>query len=167
MIIRLTEAQLKTCYAYATAAHQRWLAEAEVASTTMRDVAMPPIGWRTLLELMTSDAYNVYGQRKGRRPGSLHRAIKRISHSLAHLEAHPAFSGGALPGEDGTIFIAWWRPNGGYTPYPDQDGSWTMVPEWSTVGGIRVTRWRAELPVIPCNMAGVLNPTEHYSFSAA
>lgn len=145
MIVRLTVAQYQTCYAYASAAAKAWLDDGTPVSKTMWDVPMPPIGWRLLLQAMTEDAYNAYGQRAGRAKGSLHRAIKRIAHSLAHLEAHPAFNGQALPGEHDTFFTAW-RKASELSPYPNDGDAVGLLPEWRTIGGIRVTTWYEYYP---------------------
>ena len=164
MIIRLTESQFRACYAYATPAAKVWLLRAEPVGKTMLDVPMPPIGWRTLLEAMTADAFNAYGQRKGRRPGSLHRAIKRISHSLAHLEAHPAFKANmALPGENDSVFLAWPAdPDGAISPYPTRWAPYLMVPHWRTVGGMRVTAWSGLATFT--HPDPILQPEAHYAF---
>lgn len=165
MIVRLTTAQLNACRAVAHPLHVAWLEEATPAGKASWDVPMPPIGWRQILDRLSAEAFTIYGQRKSRVSGSFHRAVKRVAGSLAHLEAHPAFNGAALPGEHDAIFLAWWAPEGGYTPYPvlDSKGSWAMEPEWLTVGGIRVTRWRASLPLVR-DADDLLDPSVHYAF---
>lgn len=143
MIVRLTSAQHDVCKILGTPLHREWLDKAERAGKEQWDAPMPPIGWRTLLELLTAEAFNAYGQRNGRAPGSIHRAVQRISSSLAHVEAHPAFKANtALPGEDSSVFLAWpTDPDGAISPYPTRWAPYLMVPQWRTVGGMRVTVW--------------------------
>jgi hypothetical protein len=166
VIIRMTTAQRNACMAVGGELHQAWIFRAEKASKDMWDVPMPAIGWRQVLDGLTAAAFNPYGQRRSRVAGSMHRAVKRVATSLAHLEAHPAFNGAALPGEHDTVFLAWWAPDGGYSPYPNGDVSWMMQPEWLTAGGIRVTRWRSSLPIV-ADAGDLLNPGEHYRLSDA
>jgi hypothetical protein len=165
MIIRLTDAQRQTCYAWGPPAAEPWLGRAERVGKTMWDVSMPPIGWRVTLERLTTEAFNAYGQRRGRKTGATHRAVKRISASLAHLEVHPAYHRSALPGEHDTILTGW--PLGTwYAPYPsvddDEGSAISLVPAWSTVGGLRVTTW---FGYVPSGWARPdLDPGEHLKF---
>ncbi|MCD6056479.1 MAG: hypothetical protein K0Q89_9 [Thermomicrobiales bacterium] len=167
MIVRLTDSQLKACYAHATSAAKAWLDRGEPVGRVMIDVPMPPIGWRLLLDDLSAQAFNAYGQRKGRASGSLHRAVIRISRALARLEAHPAFrANSALPGEDDAVFLAWpTDPDGAISPYPTQWAPYLMVPHWRTVGGVRVTVWSGVVTFDHPDR--LLQPAEHEAFVTA
>ena len=123
---------------------------------------MPPVGWLKLRDRMMSEAFNVFGQRAGRAKGSLHRAVKRISLGLATLEAHPAFRDAALPGEVDTVFLAWPDHEQMWSPYPTGQRPRILLPTWSTVGGIRVTMWWANLEF--AYEDPMFNPAEHVRF---
>jgi len=163
VIVRLTTAQRDACSAVGDELHRSWLDRAQPVGKTAWDTPMPPIGWNQILNRLTAAAFNPYGQRKSRVAGSMHRAVKRVATSLAHLEAHPAFSGVALPGEHDTVFLAW-EMETGKTPYPLPDRQpILLVPRWHTVGGIRVTRW-VESPYLRGYRGETLLPEAHLAF---
>jgi hypothetical protein len=142
VIVRLTDAQRKACWRHGAHEHRVWLERAERAGKVTWDIPMPPIGWKTLLDRLSQDAFNLHGQRRGRkRAGSLYRAISRIAGVLADLEAHPAFNEAALPGESTVLLLAWPGHERPFSPYPTDGGARLLVPQWVTVGGVRVTIW--------------------------
>lgn len=164
MIVRLTDAQLAACRAYGNDVHRRWLGETTQVGKMQYDVEMPPIGWRTLVELLSDVAFSPYGRRVKRVPGSVHRAVKRIAIRLAWIEAHPAFHDQALPGELSDVFTTW-VVAGERRPYPAIVEPDALLPEWLTVGGIRVTRWYQYSPSGWQSKA--LDPAEHLAFLSA
>lgn len=168
MIVRLTTAQRDACSAVGDELHRSWLDRAEPVGKTAWDAPMPPIGWNQILNRLTAAAFNPYGQRKSRMSGSFHRAVKRVATSLAHLEAHPAFGGAAMPGEHDTIFVAWGSA-GAWSPYPAGRPPRLLLPQWSTVGGIRVTTWADALDADTAyshmeRPDPLLAPAEHLAF---
>lgn len=169
MIVRLTDAQRAACELHGRQEHRLWLCEpptgcAERAGKASWDVPMPPVGWLTLLERLEATAFNQYGQRSSRVAGSVHRAARRLALRLARLEAHPAFHGAGLPGEDSTVLLGW-DHGGAFTPYPTEGHGravW-LLPEWKTVGGVRITVWFPGQPTPGWNGTS-LDPAEHLQF---
>jgi hypothetical protein len=160
VIVRITRKQLDQLGVCFTDAHYLWANRAVPDSKQMINVAMPPIGWRTLADEIPKHAFGPIGGRKHDNY-SLGSALRRISKGLVALEGHPAFKTAALPGRHFEMFLAW-----GDSPYPRLEAEPSMLyPHTSEAGGIVMTQWRRHydtgrfVPLDP-----LYEPGNHWAF---
>lgn len=158
MIVRLTRKQSDHLEAIGTGRHADWIRnQTRGVTNRMVDIAMPPIGWKTLADTIPEYAFGPLGGRRGD-THCLGAALRRVSQVLARAEAHPALKDLAVPGRYFEWFLAW-----GPSPYPDaRYEPAVMVPETSAQGGIVMTLWRRDYDLRP--ISALLQVCEHWAF---
>lgn len=156
----MTLNQLDQVAVAASEAHWFWIKQAnrDCSDRRMVDVAMPPIGWRTLANSIPEHAFGPLGGRK-QKTESLGAGFRRINKALAILESHPAFRGIGLVGRHFEMFLAW-----GESPYPTAAVRPSLLlPRWSQPGGLAITDWsRSYLKRDP--MEPLFKPSAHWAF---
>jgi hypothetical protein len=161
MIVRLTPTMLIELLRSALPLHQEWIDNTlERISDRVVEAAMPPIGWKTLSDRVVERAFTPRGFRKGGKEVA-GAGLRRINRELAHLEAHPALRGQAMPGIHSDYLLVW-----GTSPYPQRDMEpAVLVPEVRQFRGMVVTAWKAQYrPASTVTDERLLQPGAHWDF---
>jgi len=161
VIVRLTPTMLIELLQSALPLHQEWIDDTlEQVSERVVEAAMPPIGWKTLSDRVVERAFTPRGFRKGGKE-TAGAALRRINLALAHLEAHPALRGQAIPGVHSDYLLVW-----GTSPYPQEEFEpHILVPEVRQFRGMTVTAWKVRYQEISTvTDERMLQPGAHWGF---
>lgn len=154
MIVGLSWAELQACRHWGSERHREYIAQNRARSAKgWHEVAMPPIGWRTLADRLIAEAFHAGSgrHRKTRNAkdgvAATRQAAQKIERCLAAVVMHPAMRGHGQAGISGEVLYAWPKGDGRYSPFPVQGAMPVfLVPHFSSVPGVDdVTTWLPRL----------------------